>query len=79
MKRGQERGGKSGDRAWGTDDPGGEAPLERAKTARRYLEKVAEGKFLIPGYSDAESASAAALETGNIRVSSRPKLDLRGF
>ena len=77
MKRGQERGGKSGDRAWGTDDPGGEAPLERAKTARRYLEKVAEGKFLIPGYSDAESAPAPA--TGNIRVSSRPKLDLRGF
>ncbi|MDR2808070.1 MAG: DUF1320 domain-containing protein [Spirochaetaceae bacterium] len=60
-------------------DPGGEAVVEQAKIARRYLEKVAEGKFKIPGYTDAESAEPEKPSAGNIRVSSRSKLDLRGY
>jgi phage gp36-like protein len=63
------------------NDTGDKEVLEQAKQARRYLEKVAEGKFKIPGYS---AAGAAAGETstpppGGIRVSSREKLDLRGY
>jgi phage gp36-like protein len=33
-------------------DPGGKAVIEQAKIARRYLEKVAEGKFKIPGFAE---------------------------
>ncbi|MDR1128211.1 MAG: DUF1320 domain-containing protein [Treponema sp.] len=63
------------------NDTGDKEVLEQAKQARRYLEKVAEGKFKIPGYS---AAGAAAGETskpppGGIRVSSREKLDLCGY
>jgi phage gp36-like protein len=32
------------------EDPGGKGIIEHAKIARRFLEKVAEGKFRIPGY-----------------------------
>jgi phage gp36-like protein len=60
------------------NDPGGKAVLEQAKVARRYLEKVAEGKFKIPGYIG-DSGEPESPPAGNIRVSSRPKLDLRGF
>jgi phage gp36-like protein len=57
------------------------AVLEQAKQARRYLEKVAEGKFKIPGYSAAGAAEGETSKPppGGIRVSSREKLDLSGF
>jgi phage gp36-like protein len=59
------------------DDPGGNAVIEQAKIARRYLEKVAEGKFKIPGYS--ETGEAEGLPSGNVRVSTIARLDLRGY
>ncbi|GHV90833.1 hypothetical protein AGMMS50268_13360 [Spirochaetia bacterium] len=59
------------------DDPGGTAVLEEAKNARRYLEKVAEGKFKIPGY--VEEGDVAKPPSGNVLVSSSRKLDLRGY
>jgi phage gp36-like protein len=59
------------------DDPGGNAVLDQAKIARRYLEKVAEGKFKIPGYS--EDVEQVKPPTGNILVSSGKRLDLRGY
>jgi phage gp36-like protein len=52
--------------------------LEQAKQARRYLEKVAEGKFRIPGYSAAEG-EVSKPPPGGVRVSARKKLDLSGF
>jgi phage gp36-like protein len=62
-------------------DPGGEAVLEQAKVARRYLEKVAEGKFKIPGYGDTEEEETQSLPstTGTVRVWSRERMDLRGY
>jgi phage gp36-like protein len=60
-------------------DPGGKAVYEQAKVGRRYLEKVAEGKFRIPGYTDLDSGEAERPQSGNIRVSSRRRLDLRGY
>jgi phage gp36-like protein len=59
-------------------DPGGEAVIEQAKVARRYLEKVAEGKFKIPGYSDTADEPERP-PSGGVRVSTRPRLDMRGF
>jgi phage gp36-like protein len=58
-------------------DSGGKAVLEQARIARHYLEKVAEGKFKIPGYSAGSEVSKPP--TGNIQVSSRKRLDLRGY
>jgi phage gp36-like protein len=60
-------------------DPGGKAVFEQVKVARRYLEKVAEGKFRISGYTDVTTGEAETPPSGSIRVSSRPRLDLRGF
>ena len=58
-------------------DPGGKAVLEQAKIARNYLTKVAEGKFVIPGYSaDGEVSKPPA---GNIQTRAGAKLDLRGY
>jgi phage gp36-like protein len=59
------------------DDPGGTAVIEQAKIARRYLEKVAEGKFKIPGY--VEDGEVSRPPSGSIQVASRPRLDLRGY
>jgi phage gp36-like protein len=58
-------------------DPGGTAVLEQAKIARRYLEKVAEGKFKIPGYS--EDGQAVGPPSGNVQVVTGARLDLRGY
>jgi phage gp36-like protein len=60
-------------------DPGGKAVVEQAKVARRYLEKVAEGKFKIPGYIDRTSGETAKPPSGSIRVWARQRLDLRGY
>lgn len=59
------------------DDPGGNAVLEQARVARRYLEKVAEGKFRIPGY--VEEGDTVKPPSGGVQVSARPRLDLRGY
>jgi phage gp36-like protein len=60
------------------NDPGGNAVIEQAKQARRYLEKVAEGKFKIPGFIEAPGETAKA-PSGRVRVSSRKRLDWRGY
>ena len=58
-------------------DPGGKAVLEQAKIARAYLTKVAEGKFVIPGYgADGEESKPPS---GNIQTRTSAKLDLRGY
>jgi phage gp36-like protein len=59
-------------------DPGGDAVIEQAKIARRYLEKVAEGKFKIPGYS-ASGGEAVGPPSGNVQARSMERLDLRGY
>ena len=59
------------------DDPGGAAVMDQAKSARRYLEKVAGGQFRIPGYSTDGDVSRPA--SGNVRVSARQRIDLRGY
>jgi len=58
------------------NDPGGDAIVEEAKNARRFLERVAEGKFRIPGYSDGGETSSPP---GGVSVSTMPRLDMRGF
>jgi phage gp36-like protein len=59
-------------------DPGGKAVVEQAKQARRYMEKVAEGKFKIPGFVDGPGETAKP-PAGGVRVSARPRLDWRGY
>jgi phage gp36-like protein len=59
-------------------DPGGKAIVEQAKQARRYLEKVAEGKFKIPGFVDGPGETAKP-PSGGVRVSARERLDWRGY
>ena len=59
-------------------DPGGKAVLEQAKIARQYLTKVAEGKFVIPGYS-AGSDEVSRPPAGGVQVKTGAKLDLRGY
>jgi phage gp36-like protein len=59
------------------NDPGGKAVLEEAKNARHYLEKVAEGKFKIPGY--ATEGEVSKPPSGNVQVSASRRLDLRGY
>jgi phage gp36-like protein len=60
------------------EDPGGKGVIEHAKSARRFLEKVAEGKFRIPGYRRG-SAEVSTPSLGGVRVRTRAKLDLRGY
>ncbi|MDR2784815.1 MAG: DUF1320 domain-containing protein [Treponema sp.] len=63
------------------DDTGDREILEQAKQARRFLEKVAEGKFKIPGYSAEGLANGerSPPALGGVLVSSRKKLDLSGY
>jgi phage gp36-like protein len=58
-------------------DPGGDAVIEQAKIARRYLEKVAEGKFKIPGSS--VGGEAVGPPSGNVQARSMERLDLKGY
>jgi phage gp36-like protein len=58
-------------------DPGGKAVYEQAKIARQYLTKVAEGKFVIPGYSAGGEVSKPP--AGNVRFRAAEKLDWRGY
>lgn len=58
-------------------DPGGKAVYEQAKIARQYLTKVAEGKFVIPGYGAEGEVSKPP--SGNVRTRSDAKLDWRGY
>ena len=59
------------------NDPGGKAIIEEAKNARHFLERVAEGRFRIPGYSEGDTKASAP--AGGVYVSARPRLDMRGF
>jgi phage gp36-like protein len=59
-------------------DPGGDAVIEQAKIARRYLEKVAEGKFKIPGHNTG-GGEAVGPPSGNVQARSMERLDLRGY
>ncbi|MCL2608506.1 MAG: DUF1320 domain-containing protein [Treponema sp.] len=58
------------------NDPGGRAVVDEAKNARHFLERVAEGKFRIPGYADEGETSSPP---GGVKVSAMPRLDMRGF
>ena len=58
-------------------DPGGKAVMEQAKIARQYLTKVAEGKFVIPGYGGDTTVSKPP--SGNVQTRSNQKLDWRGY
>ena len=60
-------------------DPGGKAVVEQAKIARHYLGKVAEGKYKIPGYIADGTEQTIKPPAGAVRVSARPRLDLRGY
>jgi phage gp36-like protein len=61
-------------------DPGGDAVIEQAKIARRYLEKVAEGKFKIPGYDTGGGDRAVTgPPPGNVQARSIERLDWRGY
>ena len=60
-------------------DPGGDAVIEQAKIARRYLEKAAEGKFKIPGYNIGGDSEVTGPPSGNVQFRSRERLDLRGY
>jgi phage gp36-like protein len=59
------------------NDPGGKAVIEEAKNARHFLEKVADGRFKIPGYADGDNE--VSTPPGGVKVSTMPRLDLRGF
>jgi hypothetical protein len=59
------------------NDPGGKAVLNQAEIARKYLTKVAEGKFVIPGYGAEGEESKPP--SGNVQTRTEPKLDWRGY
>jgi phage gp36-like protein len=59
------------------NDPGGKAILEEAKNARQFLTKVAEGKFKIPGYAEGDEKGSDP--PGGVKVSSMPRMDLKGY
>jgi phage gp36-like protein len=59
------------------DDSGEQGILDRAKVARRYLEKVAEGKFRIAGYS--QEGEISRPPAGRVQIRSDKKLDWRGY
>ena len=59
-------------------DPGGNAVMEQAKIARHYLAKVAEGKYVIPGYGG-DSESVSKPPSGNVQTRPNQKLDWRGY
>jgi phage gp36-like protein len=59
-------------------DTGGTGVVEQSKVARRYLEKVAEGKFRIPGYIN-DTEPTAKPPAGAVRVSAKPRIDWRGY
>jgi phage gp36-like protein len=60
-----------------SNDPGGEAIVNKADKARQFLSKVAEGKYKIPGYI--EGSAEVSQPPGGVKVSSNPRLDLKGF
>jgi phage gp36-like protein len=61
-------------------DPGGKAVIEQAEIARRYLDKVAQGKYRIPGYdTGGGDAAVTSPPSGNIQARTMNRLDLRGY
>jgi len=58
------------------NDPGGKAVIDKAKNARQFFTKVAEGKFIIPGYANSKEVSAPP---GGVLVSSMPQMDFKGY
>jgi phage gp36-like protein len=62
------------------NDPGGKAVIEQAEVARRYLDKVAQGKYKIPGYSaGGDGSETDAPPSGTVRFKSMRRMDLRGY
>ena len=59
------------------NDPGGKAVVEQADIARRYLDKVAQGKYKIPGYDDTGKGSKPP--TGNIQAVSMQRMNWQGY
>jgi phage gp36-like protein len=58
------------------NDPGGKAVIDKAKNARQFFTKVAEGKFIIPGYANSKEVSSPP---GGVLVSTMPQMDLKGY
>lgn len=59
------------------NDPGGKAVVEQADIARRYLDKVAQGKYKIPGFDDTGKGSKPP--TGNIQAVSMQRMNWKGY
>ena len=59
------------------NDPGGKAVVEQADIARRYLDKVAQGKYKIPGFDDTGKGSKPP--TGNIQAVSMQRMNWQGY
>lgn len=58
-------------------DTGGKAVVEQADIARRYLDKVAQGKYKIPGFDDTGTGSKPP--TGNIQAVSMQRMNWQGY
>jgi phage gp36-like protein len=58
-------------------DPGGKAVVEEAKNARRYLGKVAEGAYKIPGY--VTEGEVAKPPSGGVQITAGNRLDWKGY
>ena len=59
------------------NDPGGKAVVEQADIARRYLDKVAQGKYKIPGFD--ETGKGSQPPSGNIQAVSMTRMDWKGY
>ena len=59
------------------NDPGGKAVVEQADIARRYLDKVAQGKYKIPGFGD--TGESTKPPSGNIQAVSMGRMNWQGY
>ena len=60
------------------NDPGGKAVVEQADIARRYLDKVAQGKYKIPDH-DPNTAEGSKPPSGNIQAVSMGRMNWQGY
>lgn len=59
------------------NDPGGKAVVDQADIARRYLDKVAQGKYKIPGFD--ETGKGSQPPSGNIQAVSMQRMNWQGY
>ncbi len=60
------------------NDPGGKAVVDQAERARKYLDKVAMGKYKIPGYSNQDN-EVSEPDKGNIQAACMTRMDWQGY